>query len=553
MKPPSGIKRHVKRNNKLISLYGPHKAMWKDLAEYCMPFRGNFAGDEDLTTRRNTKNLNNTALLAVRIMASGMRAGMTDPSRPWFRLMPSDPDMRKYEPVKKYLWTVEQAMFDIFNKTGLYRNLHAVYTELAVFGTSVMMQFDSFDNVTRFNTLTAGDYRIAVDHEGKVNTLYRDADLTVEQAVGFYGLDRVSATVRRMYDNGDYDENVKIIHAVEPNRNRNKQSKLSKNKAFSSVHFEAESNDSKYLRQSGFDRFPAYGPRWEVVGTKDVYGVAPSFYALGDAAALQGKELEKDKGLIKSLNPPLKASGGLKKARISGIPGKVSYLSDGAGKDILEPIYQVSPEMAGIINDIMRTEDRVREAFYVNLFMMMLSSDRRQITATEVVERHEEKLTMLGPVLTQFRDDLLEPLIDNTFVRMLAAGILPPPPPELAGQELELDLISVLAMAQKQVEIETIEDTLQFAGTVAQLNPSILDRINVDGAIDRFGELRNVPPGIITPMEEAQAQRDAKAQAEQMQALQAQAGQAIEGAKMLSETSAGGGNLLDAALGGMKI
>jgi len=41
----------------------------------------------------------------------------------------------------------------------------------------------------------------------------------------------------------------------------------------------------------------------------------------------------------------------------------------------------------------------IRQAFYADLFLMMAESDRREITAREIDERHEEKMLMLGPVL----------------------------------------------------------------------------------------------------------------------------------------------------------
>ena len=36
---------------------------------------------------------------------------------------------------------------------------------------------------------------------------------------------------------------------------------------------------------------------------------------------------------------------------------------------------------------------------------MMAESDRREITAREIDERHEEKMPVLGPVLERLHDD----------------------------------------------------------------------------------------------------------------------------------------------------
>jgi hypothetical protein len=58
----------------------------------------------------------------------------------------------------------------------------------------------------------------------------------------------------------------------------------------------------------------------------------------------------------------------------------------------------------------------IRDAFYVNQLMMQSGP---QMTATEVVQRNEEKMRLLGPVLGRLQSELLRPLIDRTFAILL--------------------------------------------------------------------------------------------------------------------------------------
>ena len=86
--------------------------------------------------------------------------------------------------------------------------------------------------------------------------------------------------------------------------------------------------------------------------------------------------------------------------------------------------------------------------FNTDMFLM-IDGQSGQMTATEVAERHQEKLLMLGPVLERLQNEILDPLIEITFAQMIEAGIVPRPPDELQGKELNVEFISMLAQAQR--------------------------------------------------------------------------------------------------------
>jgi hypothetical protein len=84
----------------------------------------------------------------------------------------------------------------------------------------------------------------------------------------------------------------------------------------------------------------------------------------------------------------------------------------------------------------MDVRERIRESFFSDVFMMLANSSNPQMTATEVAERHEEKMLMMGPVLERLNNELLYPLVEVTFTHMIEMGALPPAPQELAGMDL---------------------------------------------------------------------------------------------------------------------
>ena len=176
---------------------------------------------------------------------------------------------------------------------------------------------------------------------------------------------------------------------------------------------------------------------------------------------------------------------------------------------------------------------------------MLSNLDRRQITAREIEERHEEKLLALGPVLEQINQDLLDPLTDIAFNIHLRQRLLPPPPPELQGMELKVEYISVMAQAQKMLGVSSVERFTQFVGGLAQVDQGVLRKIKADQIVDVYGEMLSVPPSIVRTDEEVQQIIQAE-QAQQMQQMQMQQQmQAVDMAKKLSETKI---NQQDAAL-----
>ena len=186
------------------------------------------------------------------------------------------------------------------------------------------------------------------------------------------------------------------------------------------------------------------------------------------------------------------------------IPGSISYADSFSGKASVANLQNIDFNSSEIKEVIFNLENRIKEAYHVNLFLMLTNEDRRQITATEIMERKQEKLLALGPVLEQINQDLLDPLIDITFEYMNEFGLIPEVPEELDGIPLKIEYISVMNQAQKQSELNTINPLIQLVSNLAQINPDAVKKINVFEIIDEYGDKLNISPGIIRPEEEIQ-------------------------------------------------
>lgn len=190
-------------------------------------------------------------------------------------------------------------------------------------------------------------------------------------------------------------------------------------------------------------------------------------------------------------------------------------LINGTGQGY-QRLYEVNPYLSELKEEIMRVEERINDAFYTNLFMLVTQiSDQPNITATQINTMREEKLMMLGPVLERLNDELLDPLIDRAFAIALKFNLLPPPPEGIAGMDLRIEYISIMAQAQKAMAVGNIERFTGYLANVAGFKPEAIDRFDVDAAIEEYADAVAVPPKLVVPLELAQQGRAQRAEAEQ--------------------------------------
>lgn len=531
---------------------------YKDLSENVQPRLGRYlTNDTNKGYKYNTKILDGSGTVSLRTLAHGMMTGITSPARPWFKLTISNKSMAERAAVKDWLHNVTKLMATIFSKSNLYQVLPQLYEELVLFGTGAMGIFPDYEDVIRAVPYTAGSYAIGCDGNQRVRKFTRKERYTAAQVVEKYGFWNCSKAVQDQFLNGNYHAHVDITQVIMPNYHRDPMKDNNRNRPFLIATMEDStcSDDTKldsYLELSGFKSFPIMAPRWHVTGNDD-FGRGPGMDALPDIKSLQVGQKRKMQTIDKNVQPPLLAHPRLKNTMISHIPGGVTFADMENNNATVRPTYQVQQNIRELLEDIQDTRRRIQQAFYADLFLMLAAEDKT-MTAREVAGRQEEKLLMLGPVMERINTELLNPLIDRTFEIMQEAGLFAPgtplePPAELQGIELKVEFTSLLAQAQQIVETSRIERFSGFTGNLAAVNPEVLDKFNMDEAVDEYADLIMLPPRLVRTDEEVAAIRDNRAKAQQAaQAAQA-APQLAQSAALLSKADTGSNNLLGRLLG----
>ncbi len=545
------------------SSFIPH---WRDLGDHYLPRRVKLdTSDVNRGERRNLKIIDSTGTKSARTLRSGMMSGVTSPARPWFKVGTADKQLSKIHGVNEWLDEVRERMVSVFLSSNLYNALPIVYGDLGVFATAAMMVEEDFEDVIRCYVFPVGSYTIANDERGKVAVFQRRFKMTVRQLVAKFA-DKAddgtilnwetnfSETVRNLWDQGDTEQWIEVNHIIKPNEKYDPRKSLSKFKKFRSCYYEMGASgksqsgysvDSRYLSERGYDYFPVLVPRWQTSG-EDVYGTdSPGMDSLGDVRALQHGERKAAKGLDKMIDPAMVGPTALKTAAPTLIPGTVTFVDEREGQKGFRAAHEVSLRLDHLESKQEQVRNRIKESFYVDMFKS-ISELERQATATEINERRDEKLTELGPVLEQLNQDLLDPLIDITYMMMDRQGLIPSAPQELQNQKLKIEYVSMLHQAQKLVGISGVERYAQFTITVGAVQPEIFDKTNIDELANVYADMASVPPKVIRTDEEAAQIRSARAEAAAAQAKAEMISQGARAAKDLSGANLDGNNALSA-------
>jgi len=551
--------RKLERWARLETERAPWFTHWQDLTRHINPRSGRYFPTERNEDGRHLYNLilDNTPTKAVRTLAAGMMTGASSPATPWFKLRVEDPDLNDFQPVKLWLDDVVNRMMGVFARSNTYRQFHTMYEELGTFGTSVSIILGSFDTVIHHFPSPLGEFALAMNYDGKVDTMYRRFERSVGEVVREFGILNVSNSTKRLYDHNHLEAGVEILHAIEPRRIRERDRADQLNMPFESCYLEvggesgqAESSNiaTAMLRVGGFNRFPVVAPRWAVTAG-DVYGNSPGMTALGDVRQLNQEQLRKGQVIDYQTKPPLQVPTQMKDRDREIFPGGVSFVDQASPHGGIRTAFEVNLQLDHLLLDIQDVRQRIESAFFADLFLLIASAPpQARTTAFEVAARQEEKLFQLGPVMSRVQTEMLEPTIDMTFQRMLEQGLIPPPPPDLEGRELGVEFVSILAQAQRAAGLNAIDRWVGNQLTIGQAIPGALDKINTDAIANVSADRLGVDPKIVVSDEDVEALREARNAAIAAQEQQMALAQQADTAKTLSDTDLGADSAL-AAIG----
>ena len=526
------------------------------LETYILPRRGIFINPAQPTANTmirgspiNQAIVDPTGTQAMRKCAAGLMSGCMSPSRPWFKLKPAlfGRDAASADAVE-WFEECEDRMYTVMGRSNFYDCGAQLFEDLVVFGTGPEIIYEDDADIIRCYTPCPGEYFCASSPANRVESFFRLFVQTIAQIVEMFGLENCPPDVQQMWQNkgGSLEVEKLVAHAIEPNfaiDQNNGQSTVGKipgDFTWRETYWIWGTAAEWPLSTRGFMDQPHVVPRWAVT-SNDAYGRSLGMDVLPDIMQLQVETMRKAEAIEKMVRPPMLASMELKNEPASILPGKVTFSTDiGPGKG-MRPIFEVKPEIAEMMEDIQAIQQRIKEGFFNDLFLMLETASNKNMTAYEVAQRQQEKLQVLGPVIERLQNEYLGPAIKRIFRIMNRKGLLPPIPASLQGVSLGIEYVGLLALAQKAASTAALERFAQSAVTLAATDPSVADTWNRDEFITEMADGLLISKKILNSPEKIAALRAERQKQMQQQQTMAAVQQGAGAVKDLSGLSPGGG------------
>ena len=513
----------LKRFGKLVTQRQTWESHWQEVADYMMPRKADVTKQRSKGDKRSELIFDSSPLHAVELLSASLHGMLTNPSTPWFSLRFKNVDTGDADEANEWLQDTTEKMYDAFNRSNFQQEIFELYHDLITFGTASMFIEEDADDIVRFSTRHIGEIYISENNKGRIDTVFRKFKISARAAILQFGEKNVSNALRGTAMKDPYEE-VTILHVVYPRENYDPKKKDAKNMPFASCYVELDNKHE--VSQSGFNEFPYVVPRY-LKASFEIYGRSPAMTALPDVKMLNEMSKTTIKAAQKQVDPPLLVPDDGFILPVRTVPGGLNFYRAGT-RDRIEPLNIGANNPLGLNMEEQR-RNAIRDTFYVNQLMMQ---NGPQMTATEVVQRNEEKMRLLGPVLGRLQSELLRPLIDRTFAILLRKKIFRQAPQFLAGQDIQIEYVSPLAKAQRSSELQSIMRAIEIFGSLANIAP-VFDHINIDNLVKHLADIVGVPAKVLNSKAEVNAIRQNKQQqqeqAMQMQQMQqiAQAGGAV--------------------------
>jgi hypothetical protein len=273
-------------------------------------------------------------------------------------------------------------------------------------------------------------------------------------------------------------------------------------------------------------------PRW-VKHTREIYGRSPGMTALPDIKMLYRMETTVIRAAEKAVDPPIMMPHDGVVGSIKLVPAGITHVRMDVIKNRFVPAPMVSGQKVEIGLELENQKRmQIERCFFTDLFLLLM--DRPKMTATEVIERNEEKMALMSPILGRLMSEMLDPMIDRAFGIMFRGGYFPEPPPELMGQSLMVEYVSPLAIAQRQYEDRAIQRTVQRIAPMAQFQEQIMDNFDFDAIARMEAELMSFPQELLRTQEQVAEIRAARAEAKAAEQQKMELGQMVEGIAKLA-------------------
>lgn len=508
---------------------------WSEVAPLVLPRQDDFFNEKKQPGDKRTKDkFDDTATLAMERGAAAIESIIAPRGQTWHGIGLPDALAEDQEALE---WADRLTRF-LFKKrystsTNFASQLHETIMSLLAFGTGVLIVEDIVGEGVRYKSSHISEHYYMENARGSIDTNYRKYSLTARQAADKFG-DRINllSKVEKALEKTP-GKKFDFLHVVMPSDDDKHT-----DKPFVSYHIGCD--DQVMIDVGGFDSMPYIISRWNTA-PNEIYGRSPAMSVLSEIKMLNAMRKTDLKARHMAVDPPILAADQHTIRRVSMRPGKVNYGGlDINGNPLVKP-YRGDINVPSSNDGIEKSREFINDAFFVTLFQILVESPA--MTATEVLQRAQEKGALLSPTAGRQLTELLGPTIEREIQIYDKYGVFEdgailqmPESVKEHGGIIDIEYTNPLSKMQKSEDALNTERTMQALLPFAELG--VLDRIDWMAYGDIMREANNAPAKLFKTDEELQAENEAKAEEQQMQQMLQSAPEAAGAIKDLAQAQA---------------
>jgi len=483
---------------------------WQEIADYIVPRKADITKKRTSGDKRTELIYDGTAIHAAELMSASLHGMLTNAATPWFSLRYENDELNGDDEAKEWLEGATDVMYQHLARSNFQEQIHELYSDLVTFGTAVIFIENDDDDGFRFSTRHIAECYVSENEQGRVDTVFRKYKTTARAAVRQFGEQEVTQRIAKLNEQDPYAE-IELLHIVAPRDVRNPRKRNSANKPFASIHLDPD--DKMIIGESGFDSFPYCVPRFLKASFEMGYGRSPAMTALADTRMINKMSEVVIRAAQLQIHPPLMVPDDGFMSPVRTTPGGLNFYRSGT-RDRIEPLNIGANNPLGELQ-LEQRRQAIRAAFYVD---QLILGQGPQMTATEVIQRTEEKMRLLGPVLGRLQAELLQPLIGRCFEILSAQKAFAPAPAALRDGNIDIEYVSPLAKAQRSGDVQGILQMIEFLMPLMNLDQSVGDYLDTDGLAKHIIKVTGTPATVVRGDGEVLGLRQQRAQAMQAEA-----------------------------------
>ena len=519
----------MKRFKTLETQRSNWESHWQEVADYIVPRKADITKKRSAGDKRTELIFDGTAVLAAELLTASLHGMLTNASTPWFHLRFTNDEFEADDTAKEWLQSATDVMYQEIHRSNFHEAIHELYSDLVTFGTAVMFVDtndapvgSNWSSNLRYSTRHISECFLAEDEMGRVDTVFREFKMTARAAMKRFGEDKVGKNIAKVHKE-DPHEFVTLLHIVMPRDDRDPIKLDSRNKPIASIYMDPE--DKMILSESGYDEMPYLCPRYLKASFEHGYGRSPAMNSLSDTKMLNKMSEVVIRAAQLQVHPPLMVPDDGFHLPVRTIPGGLNFYRSGT-RDRIEALNIGGNNPIG--QEMLESRrDAIRASFYVD---QLILGNSPNMTATEVIQRTEQKMRVLSPSLGRLQAELLHPMINRTFNLLSRQKLLPPAPEFMADGQIDIEYVSPMAKAQRSGDVQSAMQLFEFLAPLMQIDPGVVDYLDLDGLAQHIIKVTNVPATVVRGAQEVDEVRNQRQQAEAQQQSMQQAAMTAEAA-----------------------